>query len=68
MISCGFLRSATGYKKRHGVIFQGTMTPCGLFASVHGSYSGRRNDAFMFRYAIAYFFARFQVQLPVTCV
>ncbi len=54
MISCGFLYFATGYKKRHGVIFQGTMTPCGLLASVHGSYSGRRNDAFMFRYTIAF--------------
>ena len=41
-----------GYKKRHGALFQGTMLPCGLFISIHGSYSGRRNDAFIFRCAI----------------
>jgi hypothetical protein len=42
-------RVYSGYKKRHGLAFQGTMTPCGLFASMHGAFTGRRADGFVFR-------------------
>ena len=42
-------RVYSGYKKRHGLTFQGTMTPCGLFASMHGAFTGRRADGFVFR-------------------
>jgi hypothetical protein len=42
-------RVYSGYKKRHGLSFQGTMTPCGLFASMHGAFTGRRADGFVFR-------------------
>ncbi len=43
-------RVYSGYKKRHGLTFQGTMTPCGLFASLHGAFTGRRADGFVFRF------------------
>ncbi len=39
----------SGHKKRHGFKFQGVMLPNGLFASLHGSWVGRRNDGFLFR-------------------
>ena len=39
----------SGHKKRHGFKFQGVMLPNGLFASLHGSFVGRRNDGHLFR-------------------
>jgi hypothetical protein len=39
----------SGHKKRHGFKFQGVMLPNGLFASLHGSWVGRRNDGHLYR-------------------
>ena len=39
----------SGHKKRHGFKFQGTMLPNGIFASLHGSFVGRRGDGYLFR-------------------
>lgn len=39
----------SGHKKRHGFKFQGTMLPNGIFASLEGSFVGRRNDGYLFR-------------------
>ena len=49
-------RVYSGYKKRHGLTFQGTMTPCGLFASMHGAFTGRRADGFVFRCVTLFIF------------
>jgi hypothetical protein len=39
----------SGHKGRHGFKFQGTMLPNGIFASLHGSFVGRRHDGYLFR-------------------
>ncbi len=39
----------SGHKKRHGFKFQGTMLPNGIFASLHGSFVGRRHDGHLIR-------------------
>ena len=39
----------SGHKKRHGFKFQGVMLPNGMFASLHGSWVGRRNDGHLYR-------------------
>ena len=39
----------SGHKRRHGFKFQGTMLPNGMFASLHGSFVGRRHDGHLFR-------------------
>jgi hypothetical protein len=39
----------SGHKKRHGFKFQGTMLPNGIFASLEGSFVGRRGDGYLFR-------------------